>query len=127
MPIQNFIKDNGSTTKLAAWMIRMQDQVKPLTKEEERAMIEKYKDDPDTLKQKLILHNIRLVFNICKKYALSAKSFDDLIGKGLYALAYAASKFDPDRNIKFSTYATNWIFKAAYEYDWQTRVESETP
>lgn len=126
-PIQTHIQDNGSTTALIRRLMQMKDACKPLSKEEERALIEQYRDNPDELQRQLILHNIRLVFNICKRYAMSAKSFDEIVGRGLYALCYAAKKFDIDRDIKFSTYATRWIFKAAYDYDWQTRVEKKDP
>ena len=126
-PIQTHIQDNGATTALIRKLMRMQDKTKILSKEEERELIFKYRHDPDQLQKQLIMHNIRLVFNMCKRYAMTAKSFDDIVGKALVALCYAAKKFDPDKDIKFSTYATRWIFKACYEYDYQTRVERRDP
>lgn len=127
MPIQTHIRDNAATTALIRKLMNMQEETRLLNKEEERALISKYRKNPDELRKQLVMHNIRLVFNVCKKYALSARSFDDIVGKAMVGLCYAATKFDIDKGIKFSTYATNWIFKAAYEYDWETRVEKKDP
>lgn len=57
------------------------------------------------------MHNIRMVFNCAKKYALKTNDFDNLIQEGLRGLAIAADRFDLDRGIKFITYATPWILK----------------
>ena len=121
--MQTTIKDNGATTALIHKLLQMKDKTKLLSKDEERALIEQLRNDPDTLQRELVMHNIRLVFNIAKKYSMSAKSFDDIVGDALAALCYAAKKFDLDKNIKFSTYATNWILKACRDYDFWTRVE----
>lgn len=55
--------------------------------------------------------NLRLVVTVAKKYAGIAHSMDmlDLIQEGNIALAHAASKFDPERGYKFSTYCFWWI------------------
>lgn len=46
---------------------------------------------------------------IAKKYFGSKLSFTDLIQEGTMGLIKAIEKFDPDRDLKFSTYATWWI------------------
>lgn len=84
---------------------------KLLNKREERAMIEKYRNDRDTLNMLLINHNIRIVMDIAKKYTKRAKSPADLLVDGYYGLSLAAQRFDIDRNIKFNTFATMWVFK----------------
>lgn len=127
MPVQTTIRDNASTTALIRQLKTLGDQTTPLTKDEERALIKKYKKNRAELERQLIIHNIRLVFDQCKKYAFSAKSFDDLVGEALYGLCYAAKKFDTEKNIKFSTYATPWIFKATHGYDWVERGDKKNP
>lgn len=111
--LKPIIQDNSNATKLMQWCNKhRKDICKILSKEEEKELIRTYKDtDPDLMRQKLIMHNVALVFNIASKYMSSVRSFDDLVQRGLYALSYAANKFDPDKDVKFSTYAHNWIFK----------------
>lgn len=66
------------------------------------------KDDCES-KKKLIESNLRLVINIAKKHAGRGFPMLDLIQEGNIGLIRAAEKFDPERGIKFSTYATWWI------------------
>ena len=53
--------------------------------------------------------NLRLVTATAKHYRSRAMRFDDLVQEGNRGLLTAADKFDPERGIKFSTYATWWI------------------
>ncbi len=57
----------------------------------------------------LVEHNLRLVETIAKRYSEKGLSFDDLRQEGSLGLTVAASKFDPDKGYKFSTYAGWWI------------------
>lgn len=82
-----------------------------LNKQEERAMIHAYKDDRPRLNRLLFCHNIRIVLNLSKKYLHTASSAADLLMNGANGLMIAAERFDLDRNIKFNTYATKWVFK----------------
>ena len=81
-----------------------------LTRDEEKALIEKYRDNRDKLKEELILHNTRAACSIAKRYARSTEDFEDLLARAMYGLVYAADKFDIDSGNRFLTYATNWIF-----------------
>lgn len=105
------VLNNSCTNQFGKYMISHQSMFKPLTKKEERDMIDKNRSNPEKLRNLLINHNIRLVFNLARKYAKTSIDFDDLIARGFYGLTYAATKFDINRNIKFCTYATPWIFK----------------
>lgn len=82
-----------------------------LNKKQERAMIEKYRNDLPTLKTLLINHNIRIVMNTAKKYVKRTLNPADLLVDGYYGLTIAAERFEIDKNIKFNTYATSWVFK----------------
>ena len=60
-------------------------------------------------RNKLIKDNIGLVHYIANRYRTAQRHENDLIQEGMYGLCVAADKFDPDRNVKFSTYSTYWI------------------
>lgn len=106
------IMNNATVSDFIQRLKNSSTQYPVLDKEEERALIEKYKDtDLVKLRQLLVMHNIRAVFNIAKKYCLTSVDFDELVARGMEGLSVAASKFDFDKGTKFITYATPWIFK----------------
>ena len=57
----------------------------------------------------LIVHNIRLVISIAKRYANMGISLNDLVNEGVFGLITAIEKFKPGKKFMFSTYATHWI------------------
>ncbi|HRU50450.1 MAG TPA: sigma-70 family RNA polymerase sigma factor [Candidatus Absconditabacterales bacterium] len=81
-----------------------------LTGEEEREIARKIKKGDEEAKKVLIESNLRLVISIAKKYFGSRLSFSDLIQEGNIGLIKAIEKFDPNKEFKFSTYAT-WRIK----------------
>ncbi len=84
-------------------------QIPLLTWEEERDIARRIKKWDEDAKRKLIESNLRLVISIAKRFFGSRLSFSDLIQEGNVGLIKAIEKFDPDKEFKFSTYATWWI------------------
>ncbi len=80
-----------------------------LTWEEERKIARRIKKWDENAKKKLIESNLRLVISIAKRFFWSRLSFSDLIQEGNIWLIKAIEKFEPDKEFKFSTYATWWI------------------
>jgi len=84
-------------------------QIPLLNAEEERDIARRIKKWDEEAKKILIESNLRLVISIAKRFFGSRLSFSDLIQEGNVGLIKAIEKFDPDREFKFSTYATWWI------------------
>ncbi|MEZ5573021.1 MAG: sigma-70 family RNA polymerase sigma factor [Halioglobus sp.] len=60
-------------------------------------------------REKLVNHNLRLVFSIAGKMTAKGISYRDLIQNGVPGLIRAAEKFQQEKGYRFSTYAYNWI------------------
>lgn len=69
----------------------------------------KIRDEIIELRNTLITGNLRLVIAFAKKFQGFGVSIVDLIQEGNIALIRGIEKFDPNRNLKFSTYAAWWI------------------
>lgn len=81
----------------------------PLTKEEEETVMSELREGNEKHKELLITHNLRLVVYIAKKFEGSATSTEDLISIGTIGLMKAVKTFNPNKNIKFATYASRCI------------------
>jgi RNA polymerase primary sigma factor len=66
----------------------------------------------DQTRQRMIESNLRLVVSIAKRYKNMGMELSDLVQEGNIGLMQAVERFDPRRNLKFSTYATWWIRQA---------------
>ncbi len=81
----------------------------PLTKEEEKEIMEKIERGDDSAREPLIVHNLRLVVYIAKKFENSGVPTEDLISIGTIGLIKAVNTFCPSRNIKLATYASRCV------------------
>ncbi len=75
------------------------------TAEETRLLREGGQENRD----KLIVHNLRLVVYIARKFDSAAVNIEDLISIGTIGLIKAVNTFCPDKNIKLATYASRCI------------------
>jgi RNA polymerase sporulation-specific sigma factor len=81
----------------------------PLSPEEERYYLDKYKEGDNIAKNILIERNLRLVAHIVKKYTGVNKEVDDLISIGTIGLIKAISSYDLDKGTRLATYAARCI------------------
>ena len=81
-----------------------------MTKEQERTLGRLIvKENDQQAREQLVRSNLRLVVNIAKKYGDRGMSLGDLIEEGNLGLIRAVDYFDPERGVRFSTYAAWWI------------------
>lgn len=60
-------------------------------------------------RDRLIVHNLRLVVYIARRFDNTPVGMDDLISIGTIGLIKAVNTYNPDRNIKLATYASRCI------------------
>ncbi len=81
-----------------------------LTQDQEIELAKRYREQGDKkAAQRLVLANLRLVVKIALDYKRHWLDLLDLIQEGNLGLLQGVKKFDPYREIKFSTYASFWI------------------
>ena len=81
----------------------------PLTAAEEEKLFLRMKNEPEEVRQILVIHNLRLVVYIAKKFDCQTAGLEDLISIGTIGLIKAVNTFCPDKNIKLATYASRCI------------------
>ena len=85
----------------------------PLSAEEEQAAFETMAHgshaESEEARQQLILHNLRLVSHIVRKYYSSNKNQEDLISIGSIGLCKAVDTFNVGNGTRFATYAAKCI------------------
>jgi RNA polymerase sigma-32 factor len=81
-----------------------------LSREEEHEVAVRYLETGDRrLADQLVNANLRLVVKIALEYRVSRRTLGDLVQEGNVGLVYAVRKYDPNRGIRFASYAVWWI------------------
>ena len=89
----------------------------PLLKEEEKAeLFQRIQAGDEEAREKYIKGNLRLVLSVIKRFENSNENADDLFQIGCVGLMKAVDHFDPDRLVKFSTYAVPMIIGEIRRY-----------
>ena len=81
----------------------------PLKKAEEQELTERIANGDEKAREPLIVHNLRLVVYIAKKFESSGVNIEDLVSIGTIGLIKSVNTFCPDKNIKLATYASRCI------------------
>src|SRR5207248_3759219 len=87
-------------------------QVRRLTPERGRELGKRVQENDKAALEELVKANLRFVVHYAKRYRNQHVLFLDLINEGNIGLMHAAKKYDPEKNVKFITYAVWWIRQA---------------
>lgn len=98
-------------------MMRSAMQAPYLEREKEHDLALRWKDkrDDDAMHQIAAAH-MRLVIAIANRFKRFKMPLGDLVQEGYVGLLEAAARFEPDREVRFSTYATWWIRASIQDY-----------
>ena len=98
-------------------MVRAAMAAPYLERDEEHDLAVRWKDskDQDAL-HRITMAHMRLVIAMAAKFRNFGLPMSDLIQEGHVGLLEAAARFEPDREVRFSTYATWWIRASIQDY-----------
>lgn len=81
-----------------------------MTREEEHKVALEYTSTGSRdMANKLVTSNLKLVVKIANEYRKSHRDVADLIQEGNMGLLHAVKKYDPNRGVRFPSYASHWI------------------
>lgn len=87
---------------------------RPLTQEEEKEVGHLIQKGDKAALSKMIEANLKFVVSYVKKYRGMGLGLLDLINEGNLGLIEAARRYDPEKNVKFISYAVWWIRQAVF-------------
>ena len=98
-------------------MIRAAMNAPYLERDEERALAVRWKDHSDQeALHRITMAHMRLVISVAARFRNFGLPMGDLIQEGHIGLLEAATRFEPEREVRFSTYATWWIRASIQDY-----------
>lgn len=121
MKLYEIIKKTATAAKAARLLGKIKNETgvyfingvpflpEPLSKKEEEECFDELRNGNEEVRDKLIVHNLRLVVYIAKKFENSGVNIEDLISIGTIGLIKAVKTFCPDKNIKLATYASRCV------------------
>ena len=87
-----------------------------LTEEEKRDLLTKVRNGDQSAREKLILGNLRLVLSVSGRFNPKRDTAEDLFQVGVIGLIKAIDNFNPDFDVRFSTYAVPMIIGELRRY-----------
>ena len=84
-------------------------KLKTLKSVEMDMLLRRAREGDKTAREALIEGNLRLVLSVIQRFDKRGESPDDLFQVGCIGLIKAISNFDPDKNVRFSTYGVPMI------------------
>ncbi len=109
--------DDPETQRANLKYIRTSMNEPLLEKEHELDLARRWREDGDEIAlHEMIKAHTRLVVSLASRFRNYGLPMGDLIQEGNIGLMQAANRFDPERDIRFSTYAAWWIRASIQDY-----------
>jgi RNA polymerase primary sigma factor len=109
--MSNKFKDSLDSKNISRYLKQIA-KFSQLTSKEEKELGYLIQQGDKKAQRKLVESNLRFVVSYVKKYRGMGLSLPDLINEGNLGLIEAAKRFDPEKNVKFISYAVWWIRQA---------------
>lgn len=109
--------DDPDTRRANMRYIRASMRQPLLTRDSELDLARRWRDDDDEAAlHELVSAYARLVISVAGRFKNYGLPIGDLVQEGNVGLMQAAARFEPEREVRFSTYATWWIRSAIQDY-----------
>jgi RNA polymerase sigma-32 factor len=109
--------DDPQTQRANLKFIKTSMQEPLLSREVEYDLAKRWRDSQDQVAlHKLVRAYTRLVISIASRFRNYGLPMGDLVQEGNVGLLQAAERFEPDRGVRFSTYASWWIRSAMQDF-----------
>jgi RNA polymerase sigma-32 factor len=109
--------DDASTQKANLGFIRDSMDAPMLERSHEQDLARRWRDHKDEKALHELVHaHHRLAVALASKFRHYGLPLGDLIQEGALGLLHAANRFDPERDIRFSTYASWWVRSTIQDY-----------
>jgi len=109
--------DTPATHKANRQFIRESMSTALLSRERELSLAREWRDHGnEAALHELVLAYMRLVISTAARFRNYGLPMGDLVQEGAVGLMQAASRFEPERDVRFSTYAAWWIRSAMQDY-----------
>ena len=87
-----------------------------LTEKEKTELLQKVKQGDQAARQRMIQGNLKLVLSVVQKFSNRGENLDDLFQVGVIGLMKAIDNFNPDLQVRFSTYGCPMIIGEIRRY-----------
>ncbi len=113
-------KDRGRQREIDGGLVRFVGEAKRfpvLSPQREQSLAAAWRERGDrTALEHLLGSHVRLVVKTARRFSGYGIAQSDLVAEGNIGLMQAAEKFDPERGVRFATYAIWWVRAAMQEY-----------
>ncbi|MES1172164.1 MAG: RNA polymerase factor sigma-32 [Bacteroidota bacterium] len=102
-------EDSGGASTLGAYLNQLRRYPLMSREEEHDLAVEFARTGDPRIATRLVTSNLRLVVKLAREYRRARHNLLDLIQEGNLGLVRAVQKYDPNRGVKLSSYASWWI------------------
>lgn len=108
---------SAETADTLSWYLQKIRKFPMLTAEVEQELCYQWRDHHDiSAAHQLVSSHLRLVVRIAMGFRGYGLPLDELIAEGHVGLMRAVCRFDPDRGVRFATYALWWVRAAIQDF-----------